>query len=58
MASTTIPAVLPEIGVSATLSTATVVLAFVLGVVTVALALFTIRRLSGMDVPSTLRVME
>lgn len=59
MASTTIPAVLPEIGVSATLSTATVVLAFILGIVTVALApLFTIRRLSGMDVPSTLRVME
>jgi len=59
MTAATIPAVLPEIGVVATLSTATVVAAFGLGVVTVAVApLFNVRRLSRMDVPSTLRVME
>ncbi|WP_143448345.1 ABC transporter permease [Kineosporia sp. A_224] len=59
MAATTIPAVLPEIGVVATLSTTTVLAAFALGVVTVAAApLFNIRRLSRMDIPSTLRVME
>jgi putative ABC transport system permease protein len=59
VASTTIPAVLPEVGVSATLAATTVVMAFALGTATVALApLFTIGRLRGMDVPSTLRVME
>lgn len=59
MAATTIPTVLPEIGVVATLSTATVTAAFALGVVTVAVApLFNVRRLSRMDIPSTLRVME
>jgi len=59
MAATTIPAVLPEIAVVATLSTATVLAAFGLGVVTVAAApLFNVRRLSRMDIPSTLRVME
>ena len=59
MAATTIPAVLPEIAVAATLSTPTVLTAFGLGVVTVAAApLFNVRRLSRMDIPSTLRVME
>ncbi|MFZ0161131.1 MAG: ABC transporter permease, partial [Kineosporiaceae bacterium] len=59
MAATTIPAVLPEIGVVATLSGATVGTAFALGVLTVAIApLFNVRRLSRMDIPSALRVME
>jgi putative ABC transport system permease protein len=59
MAATTIPTVLPEIGVVATLSMSTVATAFCLGVVTVALApLFNARRLQRMDIPSTLRVME
>lgn len=58
-ATTTIPAVLPEIEVRATLFTATVLVAFALGIVTVGVApLFTVRRLRRMDIPSTLRVME
>jgi len=58
-ASTTIPAVLPEIEVRATLFPATVLLAFTLGILTVAIApLFTVRRLRLMDIPTTLRVME
>jgi len=59
MAATTISDVLPEIGVTATLSATTLVGAFGLGVLTVALApLFTLRRLLGTDIPSALRVME
>jgi putative ABC transport system permease protein len=59
MTATTIPSVLPEIGVTATLSTPTVVQALTLGVLTVAIApLFTLRRTRRMDIPSTLRVME
>jgi putative ABC transport system permease protein len=58
-AATTMPDVLPEIGVTATLSIGTVVAALALGIGTAAVApLFTIGRLRGMDVPSTLRVME
>jgi putative ABC transport system permease protein len=56
---TTIPSVLPEIGVTAMLSTRTVVEALALGVLTVAVApLFTLRRTRRMDIPATLRVME
>jgi putative ABC transport system permease protein len=59
MTASTIPDVLPEIGVTATLAPSTVVGAFAIGVVTVALApLFTVRRLRRMDIPSALRVME
>jgi hypothetical protein len=59
MTATTIPSVLPEIGVTPTLSTPTVVQALALGVLTVAIApLFTMRRTRRMDIPSTLRVME
>ncbi|WP_296604929.1 FtsX-like permease family protein, partial [Nocardioides sp.] len=59
MAATTIADVLPEIGVTATLSTTTVVGALGLGVLTVAVApLFTLRRLLHTDIPSALRVME
>jgi putative ABC transport system permease protein len=59
MTATTIPSVLPEIGVTATLSTRTVAQALALGVLTVAVApLFTLRRTRRMDIPSTLRVME
>jgi len=59
MTATTIPAVLPEIGVTATLSGTTVVETLAFGVLTVAIApLLTLRRISRMDIPSTLRVME
>ena len=59
MAATTISEVLPEIGVTATLSTTTLVGALGLGVLTVALApLFTLRRMLAIDIPSALRVME
>jgi putative ABC transport system permease protein len=59
LTATTIPAVLPEIGVTATLSMLTVVQTLVLGVLAVAIApLFTLRRTRRMDIPSTLRVME
>jgi putative ABC transport system permease protein len=59
MTATTIPSVLPEIGITATLSTSTVAQALALGVLTVAIApLFTVRRTRRMDIPATLRVME
>jgi putative ABC transport system permease protein len=59
MTATTIPSVLPEIGVTATLSTRTVGQALALGVLSVAVApLFTLRRTRRMDIPSKLRVME
>ena len=59
MAATTISDVMPEIGVSATLSTTTLVVALGLGVLTVALApVFTLRRMLRTDIPSALRVME
>jgi hypothetical protein len=59
MTATTIPAVLPEIGVTATLSTATVTEALAFGILTVTIApLFTLRHLRHTDIPSTLRVME
>lgn len=56
---TTIPAVLPEIGVTTALSTATITEALALGIATAAIApLFTLRRMRRMDIPATLRVME
>lgn len=59
MATTTIPAVLPEIGVTAALAGNTLLWAVGLGVLTVAAApLLTLRRLRRMDVPATLRVVE
>lgn len=59
MTATTIPSVLPEIGITAALSARTVAQALLLGVVTVAIApVFTLRRTRRMDIPSTLRVME
>lgn len=59
MAATTISEVMPEIGVTATLSATTLVAALGLGVLTVALApLLTLRRMLHTDIPSALRVME
>jgi putative ABC transport system permease protein len=59
LTASTIPAVLPEIGVTAALSARTVLEALALGVLTVAVApLFTLRRTRRMDIPATLRVME
>jgi putative ABC transport system permease protein len=59
LTATTIPSVLPEIGVSPALSSATITAALALGIRTVAIApQFTIRRLRRTDIPSTLRVME
>ncbi|MFN8037063.1 MAG: FtsX-like permease family protein [Acidimicrobiia bacterium] len=56
---TQIPQVLPDLGIDATVSNATLATAVALGVVAVAVApLFTLRKLRRMDVPSTLRVME
>ncbi len=50
---------MPELGLAATLSPATVVTAIVLGVVAVACApLLTVRRLRRMDIPTTLRIVE
>jgi putative ABC transport system permease protein len=59
MTTTTIPSVLPDIGVTASLSTTTLAQALALGILTVTAApLFTLRRLHRMDIPSTLRVVE
>ena len=54
-----IPATMPDLGMEAIIKPATLALAVVLGIVAVAVApVLTLRRLSKMDVPSTLRVME
>jgi putative ABC transport system permease protein len=54
-----LPETFPDIGVTPTISPATLLTAVVLGVVAVGIApLFTIRKLRHMDVPSTLRVVE
>lgn len=59
MTATTIPSVLPEIGITTALSGRTVAQAFALGLLAVAVApLFTMRRTRRMDVPAALRVME
>jgi putative ABC transport system permease protein len=54
-----LPETLPDVGIIASLSGETVITAFMLGVVAVAVApVLTVRRLRRMDIPSTLRVME
>jgi putative ABC transport system permease protein len=59
LTATTIASVMPEIGVTAALSTGTVAVAVLLGAGTVAVApVFTLRRLRRMDLPATLRVVE
>ena len=59
MTSTTIPTVMPEIGVTATLTASTMLAALLLGVGAVAIApLRTLRRLTRLDLPATLRVVE
>jgi putative ABC transport system permease protein len=59
MTATTIPNVLPDIAVTASLTTTTLAQALALGVLTVALApLFSVRRLRSMDIPGALRVVE
>ncbi|WIY01030.1 FtsX-like permease family protein [Amycolatopsis mongoliensis] len=56
---TTLPRVMPDLGVSAALAPTTVLTALGLGIVTVSLApLFSLRRLRRMDIPATLRVVE
>ena len=55
----TTPRVLPDLGAVVSISTETILIAALLGVVAATLApLLTIRKLSRMDVPSTLRVVE
>jgi putative ABC transport system permease protein len=59
LTATTIPGVMPDLAVTATLSGGTVLAALLLGAGTVALApLLTLRRLRHLDIPSTLRVVE
>jgi putative ABC transport system permease protein len=59
MTKTTVPSVMPDIGVTATLGTTTIVLAFLLGVGIVGAApLLTFRRLRNLDIPSALRLVE
>ncbi len=59
LAATSIQDVMPEIGVTASLSGSTLALALGLGILTVALApLLTGRKLRHLDIPSTLRVVE
>jgi len=59
VANSSIPDVMPEIGVTATLSFTTIALAVTLGVVAVAAApALTVRRLRHLDIPSALRIVE
>ena len=59
MVGTTVPSVMPELGVTATITTATLITALILGVGTVAAApLLTIRRLRRLDIPGALRLVE
>jgi putative ABC transport system permease protein len=59
MTKNTVPSVMPEVGVTATLATTTILLAFLLGTGIVAAApLLTFRRLRNLDVPSALRLAE
>jgi putative ABC transport system permease protein len=59
MTKTTVPSVMPDIGVTATLAPATFLLAFLLGTGVVAAApLLTFRRLRKLDIPSALRLVE
>jgi putative ABC transport system permease protein len=55
----TTPRVLPELGATVAVSAGTIVLAAALGIIATAVApVLTARKLSRMDVPSTLRVVE
>lgn len=59
LVSTTIPSVMPELGVTATLTSGSILAALLLGIGTVSIApLFTLRRMRRMDIPSTLRLVE
>jgi putative ABC transport system permease protein len=59
MTKTTMPSVMPDIGVTATLATTTIAFAFLLGTGIVAAApLLTSRRLRNLDIPSALRLVE
>jgi putative ABC transport system permease protein len=59
LVSTTIPGVMPELGVTATLTGGSILTALLLGIATVSVApLFTLRRMRRMDIPSTLRLVE
>jgi putative ABC transport system permease protein len=57
--STTIPGVMPELGVTATLTGGSILAALLLGIAAVSIApLFTLHRMRRMDIPSTLRLVE
>jgi putative ABC transport system permease protein len=59
LVSTTIPGVMPELGVTAALTGGSIVAALLLGIAAVSIApLFTLRRMRRMDIPSTLRLVE
>src|SRR6516225_10168319 len=59
LVSTTIPGVIPELGVTAALTGGSIVAALLLGIAAVSIApLFTLRRMRRMDIPSTLRLVE
>ena len=59
LVSTTIPGVMPELGVTATLTGGSILAALLLGIAAVSIApLFTLRRMRRMDIPSTLRLVE
>jgi putative ABC transport system permease protein len=56
---TTVASVMPDLGVTATLGSTTIWLAFLLGTGIVAAApLLTFRRLRHLDIPSALRLVE
>jgi putative ABC transport system permease protein len=59
LVSTTIPGVMPELGVTAALAGGSILAALLLGIAAVSIApLFTLRRMRRMDIPSTLRLVE
>lgn len=59
LVATTIPAVMPELGVTATLTGGSIQAALLLGIAAVTIApLLTIGRMRRMDIPSTLRLVE
>ena len=59
LVSTTIPGVMPDLGVTAALTGGSILAALLLGITAVSVApLFTIRRLRRMDIPATLRLVE
>jgi putative ABC transport system permease protein len=59
MTRTTVPSVMPDVGVTATLATTTIALAFLLGTgIVAAAALLTSRRLRNLDISAALRLVE